>query len=220
MKYENSWRCLIKPPSLPPGLGPRAGGGGRAWERPGNPPAPVPLIPRASYFCCQSPSLGRARGRMASLRTWASLEHPEVARQFLFESNGWLSTHVRPGAGRQPSDHVSLTHFWKEMADQILQGCPTLGSPRPLLGEVLSQAKCQGPRGTCLSPPLHGRGCHDQLPGGQTLAAKQTKKCQSMAEPHHVPAGPCTDVEMCTERLGHSPKGTQLVTAPTQPAGS
>lgn len=129
MKYENSWRCLIKPPSLPPGLGPRAGRGGRAWERPGNPPAPVPLIPRASYFCCQPLSLGRTRGRMASLRTWASLEHPEVARQFLFESNGWLSTHVRPGAGRQPSDHVSLTHFWKEMADQISRAARLWGHP-------------------------------------------------------------------------------------------
>lgn len=191
-------------------------------------PGSGPGIPQFCHLSSRGPltfaaslrPLAGARGRMASLRTWASLEHPQVARQFLFESNGWLSTHVRPGAGQQPSDHVSLTNFWKEMADQILQGCLALVSPRSLLGEVLGQAECWGPRGTCPPPLLHQRGCHDQLPGGQTLAAKQRKKCQRMAEPRHVPAGLCSDVETSTARLGHSPKGTQLVTTPTQPAGS
>ena len=197
-------------PLSPLGWGPRQAGEAEPGSGPG--------IPQPRRLSSRGPlTFAGARGRMASLRTWASLEHPEVARQFLFESNGWLSTHVRPGAGQQPSDHVSLTHFWKEMADEILQGCAALASPRPLLGEVLGQAECRGPRGT--PPPLHQRGCHDQLPGGQTLAAKERKKCQRMAEPPHVPAGPCSDVERA-ERSGHSPKGTRLVTAPTQSAGS
>lgn len=52
------------------------------------------------------------------------------------------------------------------------------------------------------------------------MRPNQTKKRWSTAEPHHVPAGQCTaqlisltDVEPCTERLGHPPKGTQLVRA-------
>ena len=121
----------------------------------------------------QSRSHSQARGRdglpPAPGPSW---EHRGVARQFLFESDGWPSTHVRQGAGWRHSDHVGLTYFWKEMADQIPQGCQAPGSPRPLLGEVLGRAKGWGPSGTCPHPPH----CCDQLPGGGTHAAKPNKE--------------------------------------------
>lgn len=112
VKYENSWRCPIKPPSLPPGLGPVGRRGMQSLGAAPGIPQPCCLLPR-------SRSRSQARGRDGlPPAPGPGLEHRGVAQQFLFESDGWSSTHVGPGAGWRPSNHVGLTYFWKEMADQ------------------------------------------------------------------------------------------------------
>lgn len=145
--------------------------GEAAYAEPGsgprNPPALLPLT------SVPVPQPGQGQGRPPS-GTWARPGAVGLPGS-LFESDGWSSTHVRQGAGWRPSNHVGLTYFWKEMADQIPQGCQAPGSPRPLLGGALGRAKRWGPSGTCPQPPTPYH-CHAQLPGGGTHSAKPNKE--------------------------------------------
>lgn len=155
---------------------------------------PRHLAPRQPLTGHQPRSRPAARpgARSASLWHPGPQGAPRVARQFLFESNGWLSTHVRQGAGWRPSDHVGLTHFGEETADGILQSCraphtASLGWGRPL-------AELRGGHPAAPGPPPRGT----RLPQAGslleelTLAAKQNKR-QRMAEPWDTPAGRCKE---------------------------